>query len=671
VAALLGVAFIWQRTDAAVRQNASEEAASLADLIATSFTLIDSAAREKPASPGQVHGLVSAAMRADFQIVAHVRELRVIDRGGTVRWSRRVEELGTRLPEAKTLLGAPPQGKLDSRSGEYVRPLGGMACARCHAGDAFQVGTVQVLLSHPRLADDVGNLYLNVVLGILLLALATFLVTSLTMRAYVTRPLLRLSEVMRRAEKGDILTRAKVESRDEVGQLASAFNSMLSRITELKVAEIETSREMDSMQRELALKEELERQHGIIEQTNRALERRVRDVTLLFDVTRSLNSTLELEEILSRVTELVGVRMAVHQFAVMLLDEKAGDLVVKATFGFKEPRELLDRFRLPLGKGACGIAAQTKEPVFITDVRSDPRYVKGPSDPDGDACLLAVPMVCKEKLVGVLNFVREGTSAFTETDIMLLDLVGTQAAMAIVNARLFAETVELTLVDALTGAFNRRHLFARLEMELARAQRFDSKVTIVMIDIDHFKHFNDTCGHPAGDRILRETAQMLKKTVRKVDTVARYGGEEFMVVLPLIGRAEGQEVAEKLRRAVERTKFEDGDRQPGGKVTISVGVATYPDDGTSLEKVVDCVDSALYASKRGGRNLVTLYSPGMESHPGRERGPGGKKKKRRADGAADPDDGDGLEPSQRPRTISGELAAIPEPIPGARTRRPG
>jgi diguanylate cyclase (GGDEF)-like protein len=438
-------------------------------------------------------------------------------------------------------------------------------------------------------------------------------------RVFISLPLSRLAEVMQRAEKGDFLVRARIETEDEIGRLAQAFNSMVSRITEMKVAEIETSREIESMQRELDLKAELERQHKVAEDANRALARRVREVTLLLDIARSLNSTLALPEILSMVAEMVGVTVGVDQFAVMLLDDTGTELKVATSFGFKPGS--LSEFRLPLGHGACGLAAKEREPVYVADTATDPRYVKGPQDPQGDGSMLAVPMICKEKMVGVLNFVRLKKSGFSENDIVLLQLVSNQAAMAIVNARLYSETLELTNIDPLTELFNRRKLFNHLEMEIARSQRFDTRLSVLMIDIDHFKRLNDACGHRAGDAVLRGVAQTLRTAVRKVDTVARYGGEEFMILLPRSDRAEGREVAEKLRRAVEQAAFDHGEGQPKGKVTISVGVATFPEDAETQERLVDAVDSALYASKRGGRNKVTLYERGMELHPGRERGP--------------------------------------------------
>src|SRR5207248_750021 len=125
---------------------------------------------------------------------------------------------------------------------------------------------------------------------------------------------------------------------------------------------------------------------------------------------------------------------------------------------------------------------------------------------------------------------------------------------------------------------------------------------------------------PAGDDVLRRASSLFKAQLRKLDVMARYGGEEFFVVLPQSTKQEAVEVAEKLRKAVERTAFPDGDKQPGGRITISVGVASFPEDAGELEALVDAVDASLYASKRGGRNRVSAFSPGMQDHPGRERG---------------------------------------------------
>src|SRR4029077_12734551 len=156
---------------------------------------------------------------------------------------------------------------------------------------------------------------------------------------------------------------------------------------------------------------------------------------------------------------------------------------------------------------------------------------------------------------------------------------------AVQNARLHGQTVELSITDTLTGVPNRRHLFQQLEAEINRANRFGTQLSILMIDIDHFKKLNDAAGHSAGDEVLREVCSLMRRMVRRVDTLARYGGEEFVVVLPQVTRAEALEVAEKLRRSVADAPIPHREVQPEKRVTISVGVANLPIDATEQARL--------------------------------------------------------------------------------------
>jgi diguanylate cyclase (GGDEF)-like protein len=315
----------------------------------------------------------------------------------------------------------------------------------------------------------------------------------------------------------------------------------------------------------------------------------------------------------------VPERLGIPQFSIMLVAPD-GKLEVKSAYPSGQGTEGLV---FEIGEGACGRAAQIKEPIYIADLAADTSIYRVRAEGLGRAMgsLLAVPMVHRDSLLGVLNFERPEKDGFLAEELEFLSAVADQAAMAVKNARLHEQTVELSITDPLTGVPNRRHLFARLEMEIARANRFGNQVSFLMVDIDHFKHLNDAAGHRAGDQVLRQVCDLMRVQVRRVDTLARYGGEEFVLILPQVTKAEALEVAEKLRRAVEEAPLEHGRVQPGGHVTISVGVANLPVDSTEQNRLVDCADSALYASKRGGRNRVTGYAPGMELHPGRERGP--------------------------------------------------
>ncbi|UCF32108.1 MAG: diguanylate cyclase [bacterium] len=163
---------------------------------------------------------------------------------------------------------------------------------------------------------------------------------------------------------------------------------------------------------------------------------------------------------------------------------------------------------------------------------------------------------------------------------------------------------ELAVRDGLTGLFNFRHFKDVLYEELARASRYERELCLLMLDVDNFKIYNDTHGHPAGDEVLKTVADILTRRLRDVDRSARYGGEEFLVLLPETTREKGTTVAEDLRVQIEDYPFMGRESQPMGKVTVSLGVAAFPADGTDVETLIKAVDGALYRAKNSGRNRV-------------------------------------------------------------------
>jgi len=177
--------------------------------------------------------------------------------------------------------------------------------------------------------------------------------------------------------------------------------------------------------------------------------------------------------------------------------------------------------------------------------------------------------------------------------------VADQVAVAVNHAHLFQQMQLQALTDGLTGCFNRRFFEIQLERDLHLATRMRQPVSLILLDIDHFKRVNDTHGHNAGDAALRILANALREEVRGVDTAARYGGEEFAIILPQAGPEGAMVVAERLRSRIERTEV------PGvGCITASLGVATFPGDASSRELLVTSADRALFLAKRTGRNRV-------------------------------------------------------------------
>jgi diguanylate cyclase (GGDEF)-like protein len=182
----------------------------------------------------------------------------------------------------------------------------------------------------------------------------------------------------------------------------------------------------------------------------------------------------------------------------------------------------------------------------------------------------------------------------------MVERFAAHAGLALRNAWLLEEVRNLAANDPLTGLANRMTFGESLDRELARAQRDGGSVTLVMLDIDHFKRLNDTRGHQAGDEVLRRVAATLRDQQRAYDTAARYGGEEFVLIAPGLDGGDAPATAERIRESIE---------QNGCNVTASVGVATFPRDAGTADSLIAAADTALYASKHAGRNRTTQAPP--------------------------------------------------------------
>ena len=170
------------------------------------------------------------------------------------------------------------------------------------------------------------------------------------------------------------------------------------------------------------------------------------------------------------------------------------------------------------------------------------------------------------------------------------------------------ELRQLAITDGLTGLYNYRYFKEQLLQELKRAQRHRLNISVVMIDIDHFKQYNDKNGHPAGDVVLKDIARLLRDNIRNIDLAARYGGEEFSLILIETDKPSAKIVSEKIRKLVEDYGFAYESSQPDGKLTISTGVATFPEDGEDFDTLVSKADQRLYLAKEAGRNLIFVDS---------------------------------------------------------------
>lgn len=223
----------------------------------------------------------------------------------------------------------------------------------------------------------------------------------------------------------------------------------------------------------------------------------------------------------------------------------------------------------------------------------------------GREAVTILPLKVGDRVLGAMIFDSPPREQITPRQQALYLAFASHAAVAIENARLHEEAQRLAITDGLTGVYNHRYFYHVLETEMARVERYGGRVSLIMLDIDNFKRYNDTYGHLAGDRLLQEIAHLLIEATREADIVARYGGEEFAVILPETDKAGTVATAERIRTAVEHHTWPD--QANGEGVTISAGVATHPPDAATAEELIRAADTALYEAKQRGKNRVCAY----------------------------------------------------------------
>ena len=220
---------------------------------------------------------------------------------------------------------------------------------------------------------------------------------------------------------------------------------------------------------------------------------------------------------------------------------------------------------------------------------------------------LTLPLTIEEKIIGCISLNSDQPNAFDAQDLQFLSVIGYQMAASLKHFQRFSSIKNIAIYDTLTNLYNRRYFEERLEVEAQKSFFSDTSLSLVMVDIDHFKRVNDTFGHTEGDRVLCEIASLLKTSVRKNDTVARYGGEEFILILPEAGLEESSMISERIRRLVENTPFEVGQAQIN--LTVSLGISNFPShQARTKEELIKMADLALYDAKRGGRNRVSIFN---------------------------------------------------------------
>lgn len=338
--------------------------------------------------------------------------------------------------------------------------------------------------------------------------------------------------------------------------------------------------------------------------------RRERDYSSkLISMISALSMMDSQQELYRNMLEMSAELCGAENGSLMLLDESAATLSITAAKGMSTP--VAQGVAIAVGDGIAGRVVQGGQPFMVNDIEKDERLAARNRPRFKTKSFICLPLKADDQYVGVLNLAdkQDGTS-FTEADLHLLQsFVG--HAVQLIERTAFLERVghleKLSITDPLTGLYNRRFLEARLEEEINRSNRQQQTFSLILADLDNFKTYNDVLGHLAGDKALQKTAEIMRSTAREMDIVTRYGGEEFCLILPGTGKKECLFVAERLRRSIEEAIFPGESHLPLGRLTISLGVSAYPDDGKLADPLIHAADLALYRAKHNGRNRLVLY----------------------------------------------------------------
>ncbi|MDI6800119.1 MAG: diguanylate cyclase [Actinomycetota bacterium] len=333
----------------------------------------------------------------------------------------------------------------------------------------------------------------------------------------------------------------------------------------------------------------------------------IKELTTLINIGKFLSSSLDLDETLNIILDTAIAEAGTSAGSVALYDEEEDELTLKAAKGFsKSFIKKTHKWRLRPG-GMTEAIVKNKKTFVIEDVSKEFVFTNPIGIDEGIAALIAVPLVTEDNVIGVLYVDDFKPRKFTESEVRMVSLFATQAAIAIANAQLHEQTRNLAIRDGLTGLFNHRHFRNTLEKEIKRSDRYHHPLALTMMDIDNFKGYNDSHGHLEGDDLLRSVADLLSKHARQIDIVARYGGDEFSIISPVTEKERVIEMVKRIDQEIVEKFFKVNKGYE--LVGMSYGVASFPQDAKDADELIKKADLALYEAKRSKRKRIAVYNP--------------------------------------------------------------
>lgn len=331
-------------------------------------------------------------------------------------------------------------------------------------------------------------------------------------------------------------------------------------------------------------------------------EDKAHELFALYEASRALGSTLGVDSTLRTIVLIAKDIVNYDSCLVALLNEGEDFLLIYAASGYQE--QFIQNKKFSSKEGLYGWVIQQKKSILYSGKTQDPQLLIDYRKEGliGTAkSFLILPLILSEKIIGLIQLNSNNAGFFTEYDQEILGIFANQASIAIERARLYENTKEMASTDGLTGLFNYRYFQEQLSEKIQNYKHLDKPFTLIMCDIDHFKQLNDSYGHLAGNKILKQLALLLKEICPENSTIARYGGEEFIVILSDTDSKGAHNISEKIRKTIENR----AEMQP--KITASLGIASFPLDAQDQRTLIHYADMALYQAKEEGRNKTVIY----------------------------------------------------------------
>lgn len=349
-------------------------------------------------------------------------------------------------------------------------------------------------------------------------------------------------------------------------------------------------------------------QESKIQELNKTLH----NLSILYNISQAVNFIDDLKRLISVILDKAIETVNAEKGSLMLYDSSDNTLQVKVVYGLKDKKHeddinngIVECQKMKPESGIAGKVFTEKKSIITNLGGQDPRFNQFSGD-NNVSSLICVPLIAKGECIGIINITnKKNGKLFNKKDLEFVEALANQAAIAVDNAQLY----ELATKDGLTKLYIHRHFYFLLESEIKRVQRYHHVLSLIMMDIDNFKHVNDTYGHLVGDMVLKEIAATIQKTIRHVDIPARYGGEEFTIILPETAALNAVIIAERLRKKISEIEVVV-DENTIVRPTVSIGIAEFPNAAEDIKELIDWADKALYVSKENGKNCIHLYFDG-------------------------------------------------------------